>query len=282
MTDDGYYVNHHESQYQDGASAYTHRNGCVWTSGCNGSDAATGGSRDPEPDYLHSKLAREDETSPATPGWSLRDLVTALGRIGVLFINATGATWGDVVAWHNAGYYVVLQGDSDVFGNGTCSGKFDGDHAIGIHPAEDEDGNWRIDDPICPTARYESPSVLRRYAEKLASRLGIAGLFVGRFARKVPKPEVHDVTVYSKFSIPQYNSIAVAIRDTTLYESFDSATGKFSGSVVTVPKGHTKRFLGNPPGSTTAVYIGNDMSPDVPGKSALLGRRADWDDKVVP
>lgn len=281
-TDDGYYVNRHESQYQDGASAFTHRNGCVWTSGCNGADASTGGSKDPEPDYLHGFVHNWEETNPNTPGWSLTDLARALVRIGVPFVNATGADWPQVVAWHDAGYYVVLQGDSDIFANATCSGKFDGDHAIGIHPGEDEDGNWRIDDPICPTARYEKPGVLRAYAAKLAARLGIRGLFVGHFGRKVPHEEVTTVAIYRRFSIPQYNSIAEAIKDTVLYESYDTSSGKFSGAVVTVPKGHTKRYLGNPPGSAAASYIGNDLSPETPGKSALLGKSADWDIKVVP
>ena len=79
------------------------------------------------------------------------------------------------------------------------------------------------------------------------------------------------------FSIPQHPSIADANKDTRLYEK-----SNFTGTSYLIPKGHTKRFLGRPPGSTTVVIIGHDRSADVDGKSALYGKASDWDVKVIP
>lgn len=161
------YTNHHTSQYGPW-SAITRTSGCTWTSASNGIDAQSGGKVTKTPDQVHALVQNHEETSPATPGWSLADLDLAMSRINVGFTVKNGAGWSAVRAAHDAGYYIVLQGDSDVFANSTCSGAFDGDHAIGIHPNENEFGQWRIDDPICATSRYELPSILERYAEKLA------------------------------------------------------------------------------------------------------------------
>lgn len=184
---DGWYVNEHESQYGAGRSARTRSSGCTWTAGCNGIDAATAGRIDPEPDLLLSKLARSEETNPTTPGWSLDDLRRASGRMGVQLLDATGTGWLNVVAKHELGYYIVLQGDSDRFGDGSCSGVFDGDHAVGIHPIT-VNGRWLIDDPICPTARYETPATLRAYATKL-----YASVRFGYYIPPVPRQEDDDM-----------------------------------------------------------------------------------------
>ncbi len=45
----------------------------------------------------------------------------------------------------------------------TISGAFDGDHCIGVHPATKSVGGvtfWWIDDPLCPTGRWERASGL--------------------------------------------------------------------------------------------------------------------------
>lgn len=160
-------------------SANTASNGCTWTSGSNGIRAATG--RSINPDVLHAKVKRSEETNPATPGWSIPDLDLACSRVGVGFANRSGSLWGAVVAYHDAGYALVVQGDSDQFSNATCSGKFDGDHAVCIHPQEGARGYWLLYDPICQGYRYESPAVLRRYAEKLDKRIRF-----GQFTTKVP------------------------------------------------------------------------------------------------
>lgn len=186
------YLNDHDSQYDEWNSDRTKRDGCTWTSGANGADASTGGKRNPNPDQVLAKVARHEETSPSTPGWSMTDLALAMTRLGIGFRNGSGGTWSDVVGLLDAGYYVTLQGDSDQFGNATCSGQFDGDHCIGIHPYRESIGQrrQRIDDPICPAARLQTREELRQYAEKLARKLGeYPRLRYGYFTTKVPRYE---------------------------------------------------------------------------------------------
>lgn len=184
-----FYINAHDSQYGEGCSARTRSSGCTWTSGANGVDASTGGKKNPTPDQVLAQVKRSEETNPTTPGWSMRDLGKAMGRLGVSFQDRTGGTWADVVAALDLGHYVVLQGDSDQFGNGSCSGAFNGDHAIGIHPYRASlSGQQRIDDPICEGARLESRAVLKAYAEKLARSLGeYPRLRFGVFTQLVPR-----------------------------------------------------------------------------------------------
>lgn len=176
-----FYVNDHNAQGDEANSAITQSSGCTWTSLANGVDAASGGDRDPTPDHVHRQVARGEETTPATPGWSIPDADLAMSRMGVPFRNLTGGRWDGVRHEHEQGRYVVVQGDSEEFGNNTCSGKFNGDHCIGIHPDQkpDPDGDgvlWRIDDPVCKNARYEHPSVIRRYMENL-NPIGQYGAF---------------------------------------------------------------------------------------------------------
>lgn len=166
----GFYLNRHRSQYEAGASAITRRAGCTWTSGSNGADASTAGAKKPSPDSVHSQVSKMEETASGTPGWSLADLKKALGRLSIPFDIRTGDGWSEVVAAWNRGLYVVLQGDSDQFGNDTCSGDFEGNHAVGVHPAYRIFNGLRqrwVDDTICGTGRWEYEYVLRRYAIKL-------------------------------------------------------------------------------------------------------------------
>lgn len=171
-----YYANDHQSQYQAGASVRTRRQGCSWTSAANGADASSGGVVQRSPDAILALVTPAQETNPLTPGWSLDDIDLAMRRLGVGFEVRSGAGWAGVTAALAAGLYVVLQGDSDRFGNGTCSGAFDGDHAIGVHPARSGPELQRIDDPICPYARWERRATLRDYAEAY-SRLVRFGVF---------------------------------------------------------------------------------------------------------
>lgn len=180
------YVNEHQSQYDPGLSQTTRSSGCTWTSGANGVDAATGGRLSLTPDQVHAVLSSSEETSPSTPGWSLPDLDKAMARLGVGFAIGSGG-WAELEAKHDAGFYVVIQGDSDQFSGLTCSGDFNGDHAIGAHPDEDSDGDWRIDDPICPGARFEGTKGIRAYAEKFARTIGTyPALSWGYFTDAVP------------------------------------------------------------------------------------------------
>jgi hypothetical protein len=175
------YIQPHRSQYEAGASAITRRAGCTWTAGANGAAATTGGRQKPSPDAIHERLQHSEESSPLTPGWSITDLATAMSRYKVPLHNKTGAGFNAALADLNARHYIVLQGDSDQFGNDTCSGAFDGDHAIGVHPEHKMAAGvrwWWINDPICKTGRWERESVLRRYAEKLDAHVRY-GSFVG-------------------------------------------------------------------------------------------------------
>jgi len=175
-----YYSPRHEYQLSPVNTPLTRHSGCTWTSGAVGADAVTGGAKDRSPDYIHTLVKRDEETNPKLPGWSLGDLRLAMQRLGVLFDVRIGQGWGNLVNVHDAGHYVVLQGDSDQFGNNTCSGAFDGDHCIGIRPGG-ASRSWLIDDPICTQARYESPTTLLRYARKLDR-----GIRFGVFTTKVP------------------------------------------------------------------------------------------------
>ncbi|HEY3544868.1 MAG TPA: hypothetical protein VGK17_02110 [Propionicimonas sp.] len=182
------YVPIHRSQYATGNSLVTRHSGCTWTSGCNGVDAISGGRKRPTPDLIHALVPNAQETNPTTPGWSMPDLVRAMSLYGVGFANRSGDGWAAVLAWLKAGHYVVLQGDSDQFGNATCSGSFDGDHAIGVHPNNrtvDGQREWWINDPICPAGRWEREAVLQRYAVKLA-----ASVYFGVFSQPVPSVPV--------------------------------------------------------------------------------------------
>lgn len=185
MTIAGYYVGTHRSQYQVGVTNRTRREGCVWTTGSNGADASSGGRVNKTPDQVLALVLPYEETNPATLGWSLGDLHKAMTRLGVPFELRSG--WVEVENAHRAGHYVSIPGDSDRFGNNTCSGAFDGDHNIGAHPASrtNPEGviEWWIDDPICPRGRWESVATLRAYAQKFNPAVQF-----GVFLNPVPRP----------------------------------------------------------------------------------------------
>ncbi len=181
----GYYAGRHRSQY-DG-SPLANQN-CTPTSGANGARAATGGRIDRSGGQIRALVAKSEETNPLTPGWSLPDLDLAMERLGVPFEIRAGG-WAGVVAAHEAGLFVALQGDSDQFADATCSGAFDGDHCVGLHPGTYADGTWPLADPICPARRPEQPATLRAYAELLG---GTAFRF-GVFSTPVPKEGDMDI-----------------------------------------------------------------------------------------
>lgn len=162
------YLNRHRSQYQAGASLVTRRSGCTWTTAANGADASTGGRVDLSPDAVHALVPRSQEADPSTPGWQLADTDRAMSKLGLPFVLRAG--WANLVhAVVVDGCYVTVPGDSDAFGDHTCSGAFDGDHNIGIHPAVTVAGQATIDDPICRTRRAESWDTLRRYATRYSA-----------------------------------------------------------------------------------------------------------------
>lgn len=193
----------HQSQYQPGADLITRKAGCTWTSLANGIAATTGGTHHPTPDEVHDLVARSEEQAPTTPGWSLPDAVLAASRYGIGFQDHTGEGWTAVVEAHGNRHYVLLQGDSDQFGAATCSGTYDGDHCIGIHPQSKTEGGhlyWWIDDPICPTGRWERPAVLLAYAAKLWRNIRF-----GLFTQPVPRPgwevDIAPDTTFATFDV---------------------------------------------------------------------------------
>lgn len=171
----------HRSQF-DG-SAYQGEN-CGPTSIANGANTVTAGGISKTGAQVRSLVKRWEETNPQTPGWSIPDCIKAAARLGLVLLDRTNYGWAALVDALDRDQYVVVQGDSDQFGNGTCSGAFNGPHMIGIHPAKRTVAGgvqrW-INDPICPEGRWEFESVLRRYAEKLHQSVWFAV-----FARAVP------------------------------------------------------------------------------------------------
>lgn len=166
----------HQYQLSPENSAITRSSGCTWCTLSVGANLASGVTR--TPDQIHSLVKRSEESNPDTPGWSLIDASLAMSRLGVPWQNLSRMGWAAVQRAHRDGLYVVLQGDSDQFGNNTCSGAFDGDHCIGIRP-ENSGTRWLIDDPICPAPRWEEQSVIRRYAQKLSQTVNF-GVFLDK------------------------------------------------------------------------------------------------------
>jgi hypothetical protein len=183
-----YYVGTHQSQYGSGCSSYTRRYGCTWTTVVNLIINVTKGRKHPSPDYVHSLVARREETTPRTPGWSIPDAVKASaryarrsGRDEVRLIERTGIGFAGVHGWNgiklalSRGRYVMLSGDSDRFGNNTCSGAFNGNHMIGINPRTRIHNGRRqhlINDPICRQWRWEYDAIIYSYGHKLALATG--------------------------------------------------------------------------------------------------------------
>lgn len=197
---DNYYLNVHKTQF-DGT--YYEAENCTPTSGANGLAAISKGRINRSGGGVRTFVKRWEETNPATPGWSLEDLKLAVSRIDrmydlkVTFIVKSGTGWGWLINYLNSGHYVVLQGDSDRFSNNTCSGKFNGDHAIGIHPARTRASNgyylrW-INDPICKTGRWEYEYVIKSYGQKLNYNLRY-GVFTPSVPMYVPDTDVDFTT----------------------------------------------------------------------------------------
>lgn len=187
-----WYIAKHADQF-DGTA--TQGAGCVWTTLANGARTVTVGHVDRTPSQIHALVPRSQETSPATPGWSIPDAVLAMSRLDRAYAyelrldDRSGDGFAGILHALDDGLYVVAQGDSDRFGNATCSGHFDGDHCIGIHPVSRMMAWGRerwIDDPICPTGRWEREAVLRAYVEKLNPRAQFA-VFMRGVPRRLPQ-----------------------------------------------------------------------------------------------
>lgn len=196
------YEGTHHYQYAPGNSARTRKSGCTWISGAVGADYATGGKTDPSPDTVLSKVKVSEETSPQTPGWSLADLARAMQRLGVPFAVRSGQGWSGVRAARKANLGIVLQGDSDRFPNSSCSGAFDGDHAVFLPPDTAPDGRWAYHDSICREKEYTTEATLRAYAEKFAS-----GVAFGVFTTPVP-PALPDTSTGGAMELTEYTPVS--------------------------------------------------------------------------
>ena len=163
-----YYLNPHRDQF-DGS--WLESENCVPTSLANGANASSGGGTNLTGASVRALLPRSQETDPQTPGWSIPDADHAMAKLRVGFADRSGTGWPGVVSSWAANEYVIIQGDSDQFSNATCSGKFNGPHCVGGHPASRMVGGLRqrwVDDPICKTGRWEYEYILHRYASKIA------------------------------------------------------------------------------------------------------------------
>ncbi len=171
-----YFQGDHRSQYDAGSTARLRSMGCTPTTGSNAGRVQTGGAIDLSGDQVLSKLAVTEEQNPATPGWTLGDLSKALSRIaGMPRLVIRGTLWPTLVEMRRQGHVIVLQGDSDQFPSG-CSGAFDGNHCILIHP-DNRGDEWIIGDPICPDWTSQPESVVRNYAQKLWGEVITYGVF---------------------------------------------------------------------------------------------------------
>lgn len=199
-----FYVQPHISQYD--YSAYTAQNGCTWTAGANGIGATSGGRYHPNPDYLHSLVDKSEETNPFTAGWSIPDLRLACSRYGMSLVDRSGKGWDDVIAQLLEGHYCVVQGVSAQFPNTTCSGEFNGGHAIGTNPKHRQHNGrrqWWIDDGICADGRWEDEDVLKRYAQALNF-----GIQYGAFLGRVPQVDVEPVNTAGGNVTIRYAAVA--------------------------------------------------------------------------
>ncbi len=201
----GYYVQPHQTQ--KGTSARLARMGCTPTSGSNGIIASSGGKIVRTPEQVLALIPPSQEQNPKIPGWSLVDLDNAMLKIGVGFEKRrTG--WTGATSALDTGYYIVLQGDSDQFSNNTCSGVFDGNHAIGVHPGwrlVDGHKQYWIDDPLCSSGRWEYASTLYSYAHKLDT-----DILFGVFLTPVPKRSTVVLRYGGQLVVPKRKPIKVA------------------------------------------------------------------------
>lgn len=230
----GYYLNKHITQF-DG-SRYAGEN-CTPTSGANGVAASTGGKIVRSGAYIRSLVPRWAETDPSNPGWSLTDLDRAMRYIGVGFDIKSGQGWSTAMNLLGGGHYLVIQGESWVFSNNTCSGAFNGRHAIGVHPATRvislRRQHW-IDDPICKTGRWEYDSVIRKYATSIST-----AILFGAYTNKVPRTNIAP-NAGGPMIIPQQLIHVVTTKETRIY----SAPNLAAGTPSTLPAGRKLRKFG--------------------------------------
>ncbi len=241
---DGYYLNNPHVWQYDG-STWANAN-CTPTTGANQLIATSGGKIIRTGAQIRSLVLRREESAPADPGWSQYDLALAMKRVypSQPYAIRNGFGWPELVKDHNAGYYLAVQGDSDQFTSPKCSGAFDGDHCIGVHPATRQDPDtgreqWWTNDPICPTGHWQDRAAIYRYAKKLGDRYGV-DLYWGHLSKPVPREPVQredgegDVSI-STTGLTLTSDHAVTLpKGTAIYQAPENGAkvlGKASGAV---------------------------------------------------
>lgn len=199
---------------------------CVPTSLANGARELTHGEYDVSGAKIRSLVARSEEQNPNTPGWSLRDASLAASRANIAFSVVSG-TFAAVRNAVDQGYAVLLQGDSDQFNDTTCSGRFNGDHCVCLHPEDLPATKMLLADPICRTRREESAATIQRYAEKFAGSQTLAFGIVGGMGMAV------------QYSLNRWQvRTPTALRPVLFYETPNGKRiGSFSKGVVVTSLG---------------------------------------------
>jgi hypothetical protein len=138
--------------------------GCTMSSGADVMALATGGEIAPWGGDLRH---RQGDLSGGTDLGDLRDAFRAYGE--ELTIRSGGG-WSAVVADHDAGYPIVMQGSGNVPGSAT----FDGGHACAISPEPKGDGQWLFGDPLASGWQWVEPSAIKTWAQHWQSSIAWA------------------------------------------------------------------------------------------------------------
>ena len=110
------------------------------------------------------------QQSDLSGGTDLYDLRTAWAEYGETLNIRSGSGWSALVAAHDEGRAVVIQGSGNVPG----SESFDGGHACCIAPETHQDGRWLFGDPLASGWQWVSVSSIRSWAEHWQSSIAFA------------------------------------------------------------------------------------------------------------
>ncbi len=228
---DGYYLNNpHVSQF-DG-SVYASSN-CTPASVANGINAVTGGRVKRTGAQIRRLVPRSEETNPTLPGWSLEDAKLALSRLypPMPLTIRTGRGWSALMNDLDAGNYLLVQGDEDVFKTG-CASTFDGPHCIGLHPAIEGIKAYN-NNPLCPTGGFVDLSLVRAYAMKLNPTIFYASM--GEVPREPVREDGDGDVSISTTGLTLTSDYAVTLpRGTPIYEAPENGArilGRATGPV---------------------------------------------------
>jgi hypothetical protein len=112
---------------------------------------------------------------PNSPGLNLTQIINVGYRWHIHLESRRGIPWSSFIAQLKAGRGAILQGDYDQMGEWSSQASFKGDHAIYVNHVSG-DGDLYTYDPLAAAAREIPASVLRRYGEKFATKVGTSGV----------------------------------------------------------------------------------------------------------